>query len=263
MNARTHRLAPRALAALVVAAAAAGLSACGGSDITRGRLEHSVPQSFAYRYVAQAKLLGHSGVTVASLHARATCDKGGPKVADQGPGADWNCYMTFDDANTPLSDGTGRFELNVHSNDCYTAGGPSKVTGLVTITDIRGNEVPNPVFEWDTCFDPSTPDSITQPAGTPASLTLPTGTVTPEKSGRIDPVLTCSAGAVGGCVGTLTAKIGSRVVESVRYQIAPGKDNDFPLTLSGDELEPGNRLTLSAVPVIGTAQPPSRSLALR
>ena len=241
MDTRTPRFAARAVMALLLTGAAVGLSACGSTDITRGRLEHSVPQSFANRYVAQAKLLGHSGVTVASLHTRATCDKGGPKVADHGPGADWNCYLTFDDPNTPLPDGTGRFELNVHSNDCYTAGGPSKVTGLVTITDVHGDDVPNPVFEWDTCFDPSTPDTITRPQGTPSALSLPTGTLEADGSGKVDPVLTCSVGAAGGCVGTLTARVGRRVVESARYQLAPGGDNDFPFTLLGAERKPARR----------------------
>ncbi|MEP7021765.1 MAG: hypothetical protein ABI808_14040 [Pseudonocardiales bacterium] len=262
MNARIRRLAPRVLTVLVAAAAVAGLTACGGSDITRGRLEHSIPQSFANRYVAQAKLLGHTGVTVASLHARATCDKGGPKVADHGPGADWNCYLSWNDPNTPLPDGTGRFELNVHSNDCYSAGGPSKIVGLITITDTRGSDVPNPVFEWDTCFDPQSPDSLTKPAGVPSALTLPTGTIKSEAAGRVDPVLKCSAGAAGGCVGILTAQIGPRVVESVRYQLAPSGDNDFPFTLSGDERKPGSRLTLTAAPLIGTARRASTTLAV-
>ena len=35
-------------------------------------------------------------------------------------------------------EGYGKFELNVHSNDCYTAGGPSKLTGFLTITDTHG-----------------------------------------------------------------------------------------------------------------------------
>ena len=51
-------------------------------------------------------------------------------------------------------EGYGKFELNVHSNDCYTASGPSKLTGFLTITDARGREVTNPVFEFDGCFDP-------------------------------------------------------------------------------------------------------------
>ncbi len=52
------------------------------------------------------------------------------------------------------TEGYGKFELNVHSNDCYTAAGPTKLTGFLTITDAHGKEVTNPAFEFDGCFDP-------------------------------------------------------------------------------------------------------------
>src|SRR3954471_9560697 len=95
---------------LVVLAAAAvaalTLSACGaGSDVTKARLERNLPQTFANLYVQQAKILGHEDITVQSLQARTSCDKGGPKVADQGPGADWICLMSWKDPNVQLPDG--------------------------------------------------------------------------------------------------------------------------------------------------------------
>jgi hypothetical protein len=157
-----------ALAALLV------LGGCGGSDVTKARLERNLPQTFANLYVQQAQLLGHKGITVSSLHAQAQCDKGGPKVADRGPGADWICLMRWTDPNVPLPDGSGKFELSAHSNDCYTAGGPSKLVGLQTITDVHGNDVPNPVFEFDSCFDPH---SSTAPTG----VVIPTPTPTPAR----------------------------------------------------------------------------------
>ena len=95
------------------------------------------------------------GVTAASLHAQASCDKGGPKVADVGPGARLDLPDELDRPERPdAAEGYGKFELNVHSNDCYTAGGPSKLIGPSTITDTHGREVTNPVFEFDGCFDP-------------------------------------------------------------------------------------------------------------
>jgi hypothetical protein len=166
------RFLPR-LAFLVAAAVAlVSLSACGSSDVTRARLERNLPQTFSNLYVQQAKLLGHKGVTVASLHAQAQCDKGGPKAPDRGPGADWICLMRWNDPNVPLPDGSGKFELNTHSNDCYTAGGPSKLVGLITITDKHGKDVDNPVFEFDSCFDPNSSNkptgvNIPPPASTP------------------------------------------------------------------------------------------------
>jgi hypothetical protein len=148
-----HRL-PRSAPKLAVVAVLLALSGCGSSDVTKARLERSLPQTFSNLYVQQAQLLGHKNITVQSLHARASCDKGGPKVADRGPGADWICLMNWKDPGVPLPDGTGKFEISAHSNDCYTAGGPSKLIGLQTIADVHGNDVPNPVFEFDSCLDP-------------------------------------------------------------------------------------------------------------
>jgi hypothetical protein len=34
-------------------------------------------------------------------------------------------------------EGYGKFEVDVHSNGCYTAGGPSKLVGFQTRTDTR------------------------------------------------------------------------------------------------------------------------------
>jgi hypothetical protein len=152
----------RAVVALAAAAAAsAGLVGCGGSDVTRARLERSLPVVFSRLYVQQAQLLGHKGITVQNLHAKAQCDKGGPNVADVGPGSNWICQMTWHDPNVPADNLPGKFEMNVHSNRCYTAGGPSKVVGTFTITDTKGNDVDNPVFEFDACFDPKSSNAPT------------------------------------------------------------------------------------------------------
>jgi hypothetical protein len=147
---RTHLI--RSLAVASAVAGTLALSACGSSDVTKPRLEASLAPTFANLYVQQAAILGHPGVTVASIGAKASCDKGGPKVADVGPGADWICTMKWHD-NTHAEQ-TGKFELQAHSNSCYSAGGPSKIVGLITITDTHGKDVPNPVFEFDGCFDP-------------------------------------------------------------------------------------------------------------
>jgi hypothetical protein len=245
----THlkRLLPIAIAVMLVAGS---LSACGGSVVTRPRLERSLAQTFSNEYVKQADLLGHQGVTVSSLHANAFCDKGGPNVPDRGPGADWNCYMHWNDPNVPLSDGTGKFEMNVHSNACYTAGGPSKLTGLLTITDTHGETVDNPVFEFDGCFDPSGSSTPVKSAGRPATVSLPHGQV-PIDAGVASPELACSAGAVGGCIGTLTAKVGSKTVASVTYQLPPDGSNSFSFPLAGDDRKLGTKVTLRVNPFLG------------
>jgi hypothetical protein len=156
---------------LLALAITVGLAGCGGSSVTRARLERSLPVVFSRLYVQQAALLGHKGVTVRNMHAKAQCDKGGPKVPDVGPGSDWICQMTWHDANVDPSNLPGKFEMNVHSNDCYTAGGPSKIVGTFTITDTHGNDVDNPVFEFDSCFDPK---SSNAPTGVVVATPTPT-----------------------------------------------------------------------------------------
>jgi hypothetical protein len=251
------RTARRLAVALALLAAVAGLSAC-GSDVTRARLERSLPQTFSNLYVQQAHLLGHPGITVQSLKARAQCDKGGAKIADHGPGADWICQMYWNDPAVPLPDGSAKFELNVHSNDCYAAGGPSKYVGLLSITDKNGNDVQNPVFEFDGCFDPHTSNlptgvTLTTPtaAPSPAVLTLPAGVLKPDAQGRIAPQLSCSSGSAG-CAGTLIAQFAGRTIGTVTFALAPGQKSTVPLTLSASDLRSGGSLILTVKPIIGT-----------
>ena len=140
-----------------------------------------------------------------SMNAKAQCDKGGPNVPDHGPGADWICVMSWHDTNVDETLMPGKFEINAHSNDCYTAGGPSKLVGLLTITDKNGKDVPNPAFEFDGCFDPHGSNKPTgvdlnpktpQPT-TPAALAVAAAALRPDRSGLIQPALTCSAGQEG------------------------------------------------------------------
>jgi hypothetical protein len=83
-----------------------------------------------------------------------SCDRGGPKVKDVGPGADWLCKLSFtDDTGAPQD---SKLELQVRANSTYVAGGPSKLVGPVMITDKRsGQGVVNPAFEFDGAFDPN------------------------------------------------------------------------------------------------------------
>ena len=146
-------IAKRVLAPIAALASIALLSSCGTTDITRARVENALTPTFANLYVQQAAILGHAGITIASTTASATCDRGGPKVADKGPGADWICMIHFTDETHTAQN--GKFELQIKANSCYAATGPSRLLGPVMITDTHGNDVPNPVFEFDGCFDPN------------------------------------------------------------------------------------------------------------
>lgn len=238
---------PRIFMAIGVVVAIVAFSGCGASAVTRPRLERSLPVSFANQYVRQAAILGHKGITVDSLNARAQCDKGGPEVADVGPGADWICFMSWRDPNVPNPDGSAKFELNVHSNNCYTTTGPTKLVGLRTITDTRGTFVDNPVFEFDTCFDPQSSNAPTGVTFPPAALQLPAGVVRPDNRGEIAPVVTCTIGPLG-CSGRVTAQLGSQSIGQTTYSLAPGGTSAIRFAVPGNE---GGRLTLVASPTLG------------
>lgn len=139
-------------AATLAGTAALALTSCGASAITRPRVEAALLPTFTELYLQQADILGHTQVTRTSMAATDTCDKGGPRLPDEGVGADWICVIQWTDDQGVRQDGT--FELQVRSNSCYTATGPSRITGTVMIPDLHGVDVPNPVFEFDGCFDP-------------------------------------------------------------------------------------------------------------
>jgi hypothetical protein len=190
----------------------------GGSIVTRPRLERALPTAFANLYADQARLLGHQGVTPASLRAKAMCDKGGAVEADVGPGSNWNCLVSWTDPQNPMpTEGYGKFEVSVHSNGCYTAGGPSKLVGYQTITDLRGREVPNPVYEFDGCFDPNGDDT---PTGHhfPSLLNVTTTALLPDPSNKISLQLSCGTGSTG-CQGKVDAKAGNTDLGTVRVDI--------------------------------------------
>ncbi|WP_283097901.1 hypothetical protein [Frankia sp. AgB32] len=144
------RLLRAAAAAGAVTALTAALAGC-ATDVTRPRVEGSLGPVFANLYVHQQTLLGHPGLTPAAVAARPTCHRTTPGSHDKGAGSDWICQVGW-------TDGTGRpqngkFELQVRSNGCYQAGGPSKIVGPIMIRDTAGTSVINPVFEFDGCFD--------------------------------------------------------------------------------------------------------------
>jgi hypothetical protein len=177
------------------------------------------------------------------------CDDGD---TNSGPGSTWVCLMSWDDPNTPMpSTGYGKFELNVHSNDCYTAGSPSSLIGYQTITDTAGRTVNNPAYEFDACFDPqadNTPTGVTFPS----ELKVTTTTLNVDADGHADIGLACGTGA-DGCAGTLEVSAGTSSIAAIPYRMAENSTVTLPLP---DPLEPGVRevdLNLSMTTGVGSS----------
>ena len=105
----------------------------------------------------------------------------------------------------------------MHSNDCYTASAPSKLTGFLTTTDARGREVINPVFEFDACFDPQSDTSAT---GTffPSLFVITSTSLTADADGKVGITVTCGTGSEG-CAGTVDVTAGGQRLGSVPYNL--------------------------------------------
>ncbi|MCW2925728.1 MAG: hypothetical protein JWM98_3132 [Thermoleophilia bacterium] len=226
------------------------------TTVTRPRLERSLERTYANRYVALSKVTGHRGVTAKSLDAHAVCDKGGPTVDDAGPGGDWICQVAYTDPNVPNPDGSAKVEMNVHSNDCYTAAGSSKLVGPLNIVDTHGHQVVNPAFEFDGCFNPSgsgTPDGTLiivnavplpgAPVAKPA-LTLPTGLVTPDGRGRVPLLLTCGD-APTSCSGTIDVTVQGEAASKVTYDVPSGGTKTLRAQLTRGQARDGGIITLT------------------
>ncbi|GAB3663034.1 ABC transporter permease [Nocardioides korecus] len=128
----------------------AGLTGPGGpSGITRARLEQSTATAFAHLYRLQTAELHRPDVTERQLRSTASCDKGGPRVADSGPGHDWRCTVSW---RLPGSTAVGyaTFSLDVAADGRWVADGdgPKEVNGSFTVRTPWG-DAPNPLWQVD------------------------------------------------------------------------------------------------------------------
>lgn len=141
--------------ALIVAGAAVALAGCGGTGISRARLQSSVSHTFANLWVLQQNTEGNVPPAAGALRTRSNCARSTPGVADVGPGNDWVCRVVWlvSGPSTPV---TAVYELTVKSNGCYTADGdgPASVNGAQNVINGRGHPVLNPLWEFDGCFEP-------------------------------------------------------------------------------------------------------------
>ncbi len=256
-----HRITTTVTTLALIALAGTALAGCDGgptssTTLTRPRLERSLERSYANRYVALAKIQGHFGVTAKSLDAHAVCDKGGPTVADEGAGGDWICQVAYVDPNVPNPDGSAKVEMNVHSNNCYTGAGSSKLVGPLNIVDTHGKQVVNPAFEFDACFDPTTNGTpngtllivnATPLPGAPVAkpaITLPTGLVTADAHRKIALMLQCTDGAEA-CTGTIDVTVQGKPADKVSYMVPAGGTDTVRAQLTRAQVRDGGVVTLS------------------
>lgn len=146
-------LAPLVGLVTVTTVAVAATTGATGSGIERPKLEAALATSFSHLYVLQTRELHRPAVIEQQLHASARCDKGGDRVENTGPGADWRCVVTW---TLPGATATGNaiYQLDVAADGRYVADGdgPKEVNGYFQIHTPTG-DAPNPLWQFDGVVD--------------------------------------------------------------------------------------------------------------
>ena len=143
---------------LILAAAAAVLAGllagCGSTGITAAPLQASIGSTFANLYVLQQVEQGNPRPSVASLHTRASCQRGGTPATPQNGSGNWLCLITYQVAG-PGYPVIAKYKVDVQTDGCYAADGdgPASVNGSPTITGPHYQQLTNPLALIDGCFD--------------------------------------------------------------------------------------------------------------
>ncbi|MEV6039933.1 ABC transporter permease [Nonomuraea sp. NPDC052116] len=124
-----------------------------GSGIEQAKVQDSLATAFAHLYRLQTRELGRPDVTEAQLQAAASCDKGGSRVADEGPGNDWRCVVSW---HLPGATALGNaiYQLDITSDGRFIADGdgPKEVNGYFQVRTPIG-DAPNPLWQFDVNID--------------------------------------------------------------------------------------------------------------
>jgi ABC-2 type transport system permease protein len=137
----------------VTVGAIAWTTPASGSGIGQAKLDRSLATAFSHLYRMQTSELHRPAVTEAQLRSRASCDKGGPLVADSGPGNDWRCVVTWHLPGTTAV-GSAIYQLDVNPDGRYVADGdgPQEVNGFFQV-HISTGDAPNPLWQFDGSID--------------------------------------------------------------------------------------------------------------
>jgi len=146
-------LAPLVGLVTVTTVAVAAATGATGSGVERPKIEAALATSFSHLYVLQTEKLHRPAVTEQQLQATAKCDKGGDRVEDVGPGADWRCVVTWTLPGTTAT-GNAIYQVDVVADGRYVADGdgPKEVNGFFQVRTPTG-DAPNPLWQFDGFVD--------------------------------------------------------------------------------------------------------------
>ncbi|WP_430377686.1 ABC transporter permease [Streptomyces sp. B1-3] len=134
------------LLALSVAVIAVAVPADG---IRQAKVQRSLATAFAHLYRMQTGQLHRPAVTEDQLRTSAACTKSDGQAAQEGPGNDWRCVVTWHLPGTAVA-GTAIYQLDVGSDGRYVADGdgPKEVNGYFLVRTETG-DAPNPLWQFD------------------------------------------------------------------------------------------------------------------
>lgn len=145
--------APLAALAAVTTILVAATTGATGSGIEKSKVEAALSTSFSNLYVLQTEQLNRPSVMASQLGTTTSCDKGGPRVEDEGAGAGWRCTVTWTLPGTTAV-GTAIYQLEIAPEGRYVADGdgPKEVNGFFQVRTPTG-DAPNPLWQFDGVVD--------------------------------------------------------------------------------------------------------------
>jgi ABC-2 type transport system permease protein len=137
-----------ALTALTVGAVAVATPST-GSGIGQEKVERSLATAFAHLYRMQTGQLHRPAVTEAQLRTSAACTKSDWQAAQEGPGNDWRCVVSWHLPGVAVT-GTAIYQLDIGPDGRYVADGdgPKEVNGYFLVRTPAG-DTPNPLWQFD------------------------------------------------------------------------------------------------------------------
>ena len=137
-----------ALTALTVGAVAVATPST-GSGIEQDKVQRSLATAFAHLYRMQTSQLHRPAVTEAQLRTSAACTKSDGQAAQEGPGNDWRCVVSWHLPGVAVT-GTAIYQLDIGPDGRYVADGdgPKEVNGYFLVRTSAG-DTPNPLWQFD------------------------------------------------------------------------------------------------------------------
>jgi ABC-2 type transport system permease protein len=129
--------------------------ACRPAVVSKTKLEAAFAPTFANLIQTEEAMLGSPNVDARAFRASASCDRTGPGPSASVGGGHWVCTVSWSIPGRGALRDT--YDVTVTPDACFTATaeGESAHVGGPTIKTPAGTSVPNLLYAFDGCFDPT------------------------------------------------------------------------------------------------------------